>query len=42
MEQTKPLFEIGEIAILQPPHYSAKAYWGIGNKNSHGTALINI
>ena len=29
MEQTKPLFEIGETAILQPPHHSAKAYWGM-------------
>ena len=29
METTKPLFEIGEVAILQPPHPSAKAYWGM-------------
>jgi hypothetical protein len=29
MEQTKPLFEVGEVAILQPPHPSAKAYWGM-------------
>ena len=29
MQQTKPLFEVGEVAILQPPHPSAKAYWGM-------------
>ncbi len=29
MEQSKPLFEVGEVAILQPPHPSAKAYWGM-------------
>lgn len=23
-----PLFNVGEIAILQPPHPSAKQYWG--------------
>ena len=29
MEQTRPRFEIGETAILQPPHPSAKAFWGV-------------
>jgi hypothetical protein len=29
MHKSEPLFEVGEIAILQPPHYSAKGYWGI-------------
>ena len=29
MDRTKPLFSIGEVAILQPPHSSAKAYWGM-------------
>ena len=29
MENTNPFFEVGEVVILQPPHPSAKKYWGI-------------
>ena len=25
----EPKFQIGEVAILQPPHPSARAYWGM-------------
>lgn len=28
MSIPKPKFSVGEVAILQPPHPSAKAYWG--------------
>ena len=29
IERSQPLFSVGEVAILQPPHSSAKAYWGM-------------
>jgi hypothetical protein len=28
MSRPAPKFAVGEIAILQPPHPSARAYWG--------------
>jgi hypothetical protein len=28
MSRPKPKFQTGEIAILQPPHPSARSYWG--------------
>ena len=28
MSRSAPKFEVGEIAILQPPHPSARSYWG--------------
>ena len=29
MNKPTPKFQVGEVAILQPPHPSAKAYWGL-------------
>ncbi len=29
MTTPEPKFRVGEVAILQPPHPSAKAYWGL-------------
>lgn len=29
MDQRAPYFNVGEIAILQPPHPSAKHLWGV-------------
>lgn len=29
MNRPKPKFQIGEVAILQPPHPSARSYWGM-------------
>ena len=28
MNKPKPNFQVGELAILQPPHPSARRYWG--------------
>ncbi len=28
MKRQYPKFQVGEVAILQPPHPSARAYWG--------------
>jgi hypothetical protein len=28
MSRPKPKFQVGEVAILQPPHPSARSYWG--------------
>lgn len=28
MSRPKPKFQAGEVTILQPPHPSAKSYWG--------------
>ena len=29
MSRPEPKFRIGEVAILQPPHPSARSYWGL-------------
>lgn len=29
MSMREPRFQIGEVAILQPPHPSARSYWGM-------------
>ncbi|MCG8314268.1 MAG: hypothetical protein MI976_13755 [Pseudomonadales bacterium] len=29
MSMPEPKFRIGEVAILQPPHPSARSYWGM-------------